>query len=714
MFQAVRGTNDLLPPQLATFRTIEHKAHQLAEQYGFSEIRTPLFEKADLFVRGLGVMAGIVERELWTFHDKHGQKLALRADMTPCVVRAYQQHRMGKDSQQATKLCYVGPVFLLGKEGDQPSRQAHQFGVEVLGNDSPALDAELICMALEFCERIGLTDVKSDLNSLGCDRCRPAYYDALREFFAARQNELCNTCKRKYRTHPTWVLSCPESGCQALANLSPTILGYLCQDCKSHFNALKHLLQELELETAFNPRVVRDLEYYNRTVFRLTVNGQTIGVGGRYDGLVEQLGGSETPAAGFALYLEELVSLLNPVENQPEEVDFLFVPEGPEAVKALLPTALKLRRGGARVEILYHNPAQLPEARWTVRLAEANALRGQVEIQEQDSRQQEKCGVERLLARLQHMLGQGQSDGEGRGPRRRLNRLRNKERDHRDRDHRDRDHRRVAEESTANAGQNGAEMERDDLEEAEVGEESGGRRRKRRRRRRGEPDDSGHSSEGVAAVADGGREERDREGREREGRDNHRERGDREHVREGREQRDGRGGERDRGERSERDRGDRGERERGERSDRERGDRDRDNRDNRDNREGGRDNREGGRDGWDSRGGNRNQGGRRGENRQDSRPEPRQEQPVKAFIPSLVLGSGPVTVKSTPARDGAVASRALTPSRSAEREPAASAAALGNLNWSIKTGPNGPAEHDDDEPQGQDRAPRRRMSRRGR
>ena len=188
MFQAVRGTSDLLPAQLAGFRQIEQKALQLAEKYGFQEIRTPLFEKADLFVRGLGVMASLVEKDLWTFQDKHGQKLALRADMTPCVVRAYQQNRMGKEGP--TKLSYVGPVFLLGKEGNEPSRQAYQFGVEVLGNDSPALDAELLVMALELCDKVGLSGVKLELNSLGCDKCRPAYYAALREFFASRQNKL--------------------------------------------------------------------------------------------------------------------------------------------------------------------------------------------------------------------------------------------------------------------------------------------------------------------------------------------------------------------------------------------------------------------------------------------------------------------------------------------------------------------------------------------
>ncbi|MBX3166969.1 MAG: histidine--tRNA ligase [Candidatus Eremiobacteraeota bacterium] len=619
MFQAVRGTSDLLPAQLSAYRQLEHKAMQLAEKYGFQEIRTPLFEKADLFVRGLGVMASIVERELWTFNDKHGQKLALRADMTPCVVRAYQQHRMNKESG-LTKLSYVGPVFLLGKEGNEPSRQAHQFGVEVLGNDSPALDTELLVMALEFCEAIGLTGIKLEINSLGCEKCRPAYHDALREFFASRQNELCQNCKRKYRNHPAWVLSCPEAGCESLANLAPTILGLLCQDCKTHFNSLKHLLQELDLEVSFNPRVVRDLEYYNSTVFRISVNGRTVGMGGRYDGLVQQLGGSDTPAAGFAMYLDELVALLPAGEAPAEDLDFLFLPEGPESTKALLPVALRLRKAGARVEVIYQNQGELPEARWHIKLAEVNALRGQVEIVDQDSRQQEKCSAERLLARLQHMLGQGQrdGDGEGRGARRRLNRLRGKDRD-RDRELQRRPHDDPPPPSHSESGE----------ETEEAGEGDGeGRRRKRRRRRRGEGEDNAPEPQAT--------EDREEPRRER----------GRQHE--------------DRPERQDRDRDDRPERnERPERFER-------------------------------------------------PSPTPRQEpQPAKAFIPSLSLAGGkvaPPVAKAKPA-----------PKVEEAKAGSAPAAALGNLNWSIKTKANGQSVDDepDNAPQGQDRAlSRRRPARR--
>lgn len=656
MFQAVRGTSDLLPAQLSAYRQLEQKAIQLAEKYGFQEIRTPLFEKADLFVRGLGVMASLVERELWTFNDKHGQKLALRADMTPCVVRAYHQHRMNKESG-LTKLCYVGPVFLLGKEGNEPSRQAHQFGVEVLGNDSPALDTELLVMALEFCEAIGLTGVKLEINSLGCEKCRPAYHDALREFFASRQNELCQNCKRKYRNHPTWTLSCPEPGCEALANLAPTILGLLCQDCKTHFNALKHLLQELELQVSFNQRVVKELEYYNSTVFRLSVNGRTVGMGGRYDGLVQQLGGTDTPAAGFAMYLDELVALLPSAEASQDDLDFIFLPEGPESTKALLPVALKLRKAGARVEVIYQTNGDLPEARWHIKLAEINALRGQVEIIDQDNRQQEKCSAERLLARLQHMFGQGQrdNDGEGRGARRRLNRLRGKDRD-RDRD-RDRDVQRRPQDEAQPAGPSEGTEDADEVNEGD-GE---GRRRKRRRRRRGEGDDN--AAEPQVAQE---REERQDQPEERQERP----------------ARHGRG-------REERNRDDRN------RDDRPREERPRDDRPREDR-------------GREDRG--REERGRDHDRSERHVPAPRPEpQPTKAFIPSLSLGGVKLAPPPAPAK------AAPAPKGEESKKAKVAAPALGNLNWSIKTGANGqgPEDDGDNAPQGQDRGlARRRPARR--
>jgi histidyl-tRNA synthetase len=486
MFQAVKGTQELLPAQLYAYRNMESTALKVAEQYGFAELRTALFEKSEIYTKGLGSLAGLVERELWSFQDKHGQKLSLRADVTPSVVRAYHQHKMSKDGPH--RFFYLGPVFLLGKEGESPSRQSQQFGVEVLGNDLPAVEVELMSMALDFAERLELPELKLEINSLGSQACRPAYYDALREFFASRQSELCSNCRRKYRNHPTWVLSCPEKGCQMLSNLCPTILGYLCEDSKAHFHALKQMLQELEMEVTFNHRVVRDLEYYDGTVFRLLSQDRTVAVGGRYDGLSKQLGFPDTPGAGFAFNLDEAAALLSPPESEPEAFDFLFLPEGPEASKALLPIALKLRKSGARVDFVYPGTPQpnetTQESRWQIRLQESNSLRGQVEIIDQQSRQQEKTSTDRLLSRLTYLFGQAPSE-ESRSGRRRLSRLRKD----RDRD-RERDSRRTEEAPSAVEVEKVEQIENDEQGSEDSNDESRSRRRRRRRRRgEGEAED---------------------------------------------------------------------------------------------------------------------------------------------------------------------------------------------------------------------------------
>ena len=488
IFQAVRGTQDLLPSALRTWRSLEQKAFRIADLYGFQEIRTPLFEKADLFVKGLGVMAGIVERELWTFHDKHGLKLALRPDMTASVVRAYQQHNLARDFVGLGKLCYLAPVFLLGKEGDEPSRQAHHFGLEVFGSASAAVDAELLTLAWEFCSSLGLENVHLELNTLGCSRCRPAHHDALREFLSSRQTELCGTCKRRYRAHPTWTLSCPESSCSALANLAPTMLGYLCQDCKFHFNQLKFFLKEMQLDIQFNPRVVRDLEYYTRTVFRVVAGDRTIACGGRYDGLFQHLGGTDTPAVGLAFYMDEITALLPEEPGGPDEVEVVFLPEGDEAIRVLLPVCQNLRRQGIRVEILYDNGELMPPSRFAVRLLEREAFRGTADIKDFSRGSIEKVSPEKLTIRLLSLLGLSEESAGGRGLRRRLQRSRRDSappipsqraievsRNDEPGD-RDRDIDRMDSDKSEN-GANGAEA---------ADESEGGRRRKRRRRRRGE------------------------------------------------------------------------------------------------------------------------------------------------------------------------------------------------------------------------------------
>ena len=243
-------------------------ARDLAEDYGYREIRTPMFECAEIFLKGMGATSGLVERELWTFHDKHGRKLALRADMTAPTMRACQDHDLIQPELGPTRLYYLGSVFMHGREREVESRQLHQFGMEALGTRDPALDAEVLVMVSDLCLALGLPQVQVQLNTLGCKKCRPAYHQVLKDYFGGRQDELCKTCRRRYRTHPTWTLACQAEPCLELSRVAPSIYGTLCPDCRDHFSALKAYLKELKVDYQLNPLVVRDLEYYDRTIFR--------------------------------------------------------------------------------------------------------------------------------------------------------------------------------------------------------------------------------------------------------------------------------------------------------------------------------------------------------------------------------------------------------------------------------------------------------------
>lgn len=482
-FYTVRGTSDILPSDLKHWRRIERRAAAMAELYGYEEIRTPLFEKADLFIKGLGPMSGLVERDLWVFHDKHGQKLALRPEMTAPVVRALLQHKLLADGHP-TKLYYNAPVFLLGKESGEPSRQSHQFGLEISGIDHPAADAELLCFAYDLCYGLGFNEdeISLELNTLGCTKCRPAFQDALRDFCTTRQGELCGNCKRKCRNHPTWVLSCPEAGCVSLANVAPTMLGYLCQDCKGHFNQLKLVIKELELNVNFNPRVVRDNEYYSKTAFRVVVHDRVVACGGRYDKLFADLGGVETPAVGVAFSVDELAGILPVMDTGNDELEVALWGDGEESIRLQVALSQKLRRRGIRAEYTFNSRRPNPGARLQVSLNETEIYRGRAEIYDADRQTSEKVSPDKLLDRLEQLLGlraaNGRSDSSGSGSsgssnRRKLVR-------------RQRESERIVEDVVEVSLETLSVEDSDDSKGEGSGESSSSRRRRRRRRKRSE------------------------------------------------------------------------------------------------------------------------------------------------------------------------------------------------------------------------------------
>ncbi len=410
-YQAVRGTFDVLPEQIPAWNHLEKTARNIANRFGFREIRTPLFEQAELYTKGMGVMAGLIEKELWTFQDKFGQKLALRADITAGTVRAFQQNRLA-ERQLPQKLFYLGPVFLLGKEGEQGSRQGHQFGFEALGSDSPALDAEVIALASSYCKEVGLEDHTIRLNSVGCDESRPLYQQKLRDYFSANSEQLCSTCKRKYKTHPEWVLSCEEEGCRALAQVAPTIFALLPAETRSHFNRLREYLQAMELPVELDPRVVRDSEYYKRTVFEIKYGNVSLGFGGRYDNLAERLGGKATPGVGFALSLESILDQIQDQDFSSNESPTLiyFRPEGPESAKLLVPLLHQIRSQEVSAELDYNaefDRAQAPPegCLYLVTLDESNAFRGSAVITTLSDNKEERVPISRLAQKIQQLIG---------------------------------------------------------------------------------------------------------------------------------------------------------------------------------------------------------------------------------------------------------------------------------------------------------------------
>lgn len=414
--RSARGTKDILPGETPHWRFLEDLARDLAEDYGYREIRTPVFESADLFVQGMGATAGLVERELWTFHDKHGRKLALRADGTAPIVRAFHEHGLGRPEDGPTKLWYLGPVFLHGRDREVESRQGHQFGFEALGSLDAALDAEVLVMVTDFCAAAGLADVKVSLNSLGCKKCRPAYHQGLKDYFGGRQDELCKTCKRRYKSHPLWTLGCPEDTCFDLARVAPSIYGFLCTDCRSHFNALKTYLTELKVQYQLNPLVVRDLEYYDRTIFEVSAAGRPVAFGGRYDELSAVLGGPPTPGVGCSIDMEPLLQAMHDAGLDmpaPEPPRVVLAGQGEEAVALLLPVLYALRRAGIQAELAYPTSpgesaaeaARRSQAQLTVLLEEEDARRRIVTLTDADRGRSQEVRLEEAVSRIGRELG---------------------------------------------------------------------------------------------------------------------------------------------------------------------------------------------------------------------------------------------------------------------------------------------------------------------
>jgi histidyl-tRNA synthetase len=300
-----------LPPEQGYWSYIKQKAAAVSELYGYRRIDTPTFEDARLFVRSIGEDTDIVEKEMYSFEDKGGDQITLRPEGTAPVCRAYVEHGM-HNLPQPVRLYYIASIFRYERPQAGRYREHHQFGVEAIGDGDPALDAEVIDMAWQLYVNLGLTGFALSLNSIGCNNCRPRYLESLKTYYTQHKESLCPDCRRRLAKNPLRLLDCKNPTCLALSEQAPRSIDYLCQECAEHFDQLKRYLNLLNLPFTLTHRLVRGLDYYTRTVFEIAPEGETgaqvaLGGGGRYDNLIEQLGGKPTPAVGFATGIERLV-----------------------------------------------------------------------------------------------------------------------------------------------------------------------------------------------------------------------------------------------------------------------------------------------------------------------------------------------------------------------------------------------------------------------
>ena len=358
MITMPKGTKDVLPENSYKWQFLESAARETAKLFNAKEIRTPVFEHTEVFARGVGETTDIVNKEMYTFTDKGGRSITLKPEGTAGVVRSFVENGLYAGALPV-KTFYLTPCFRYERPQAGRLREFHQFGVEVFGADDAGIDAEIIIFAKTFLDRIGVKDITLYINSIGCKECRKEYHKALKNYLSARYEDLCDLCKDRFEKNPMRILDCKNEGCKAIAQNAPSILDYLCDDCKAHFEKLQSLLTAAGLAFKINPRIVRGLDYYTKTVFEFVsenigAQGTVLG-GGRYDGLVEEFGGGKISGIGFAAGLERLLLLL---ENAGasiagERLNIYVAPMGEDAKLKAFEIVSALRANGISADTDY-------------------------------------------------------------------------------------------------------------------------------------------------------------------------------------------------------------------------------------------------------------------------------------------------------------------------------------------------------------------------
>ncbi|MDR4022990.1 MAG: histidine--tRNA ligase [Eubacteriales bacterium] len=354
--EAPKGTKDIYGAYMDEWQRVEKIMRGICEDFSIGELRTPIFEHTELFLRGVGETTDIVQKEMYTFKDKGDRSVTLRPEGTAGAARSYIEHGI-YNNPQPTRFFYIGPMFRYENTQKGRQRQFHQFGVEMLGSYSPALDAEVISVAAELLKRLGINDVMLKINSLGGPECRQKYNKALREYIGSNIDKMCDDCKSRFEKNPLRVLDCKEEKCQHIIADAPVVLDYLGPECKEHFETVKAILDEMGIKYEVDDKIVRGLDYYTRTVFEFVSSGigaqGTVCGGGRYDNLIAECGGQPTGAAGFAVGIERLLLVLEAQNGEFEKKNERDIYIGAIGQKGLVKgqgIAYRLRQAGVKAE----------------------------------------------------------------------------------------------------------------------------------------------------------------------------------------------------------------------------------------------------------------------------------------------------------------------------------------------------------------------------
>ena len=411
---APRGTKDILPEQIGNWIEVEKKIRDICKLYGFEEIRTPTFEHTELFQRGIGEGTDVVDKEMYTFTDRGDRSITLRPENTASVVRAYLQNKLYA-ANNLQKLFYIGSMFRYDRPQAGRLREFHQFGVEALGEKNPALDAEIILLAWDFLKSLGLEDLKLKINTVGCPNCRPVYRQKLREYFSEYQDELCDDCKKRIEKNPLRVLDCKVDGEKDFMQDAPQIYTCLCDDCKEHFDKVQEFLQAAKVEFEIDSRLVRGLDYYTKTAFEIQfapLGAQSaVAGGGRYDGLVEEIGGSPTPGIGFAAGIERILIALekqNLLKTSAKNFDAFIVAVGSaaEIFGFELLTELRRKNISATMDFAKRSiKAQMKQAaksgaKFALIIGEDEVAEKSVTIKNLETSAQEKISFDEVAAKI--------------------------------------------------------------------------------------------------------------------------------------------------------------------------------------------------------------------------------------------------------------------------------------------------------------------------